>query len=159
MENLVLKNGRKALKSKCDKCDSNKMRMLRSNNDVSMGSGLVNDLINKLPFEAHLIDQADDGSIKRHSFTGPGTKLDKRLDKNNNTVKGSEPINALDRGAMQHDICYRDNKDTKTRLSKCDPPLQAVAQQILNDSNATKIQKANALITKKAMQVKRLLKQ
>ena len=66
----------------------------------------LNKFINKLPFELHL---------PGHNFTGPGTKLKKRLNNNNSPKKWSKPINRVDEIAMQHDICYSKFPDTKRR--------------------------------------------
>ena len=80
-------------------------------NHVIEGEGFLNDAINKLSFEVHL---------PGHKFTGPGTKLAKRLNPDDTPKEWSKPINRVDAAAMRHDICYRDNKDTKSRNSKCD---------------------------------------
>lgn len=58
---------------------------------LKQGSGVVNSLINKLPFEAH---------IPGYQYCGPGTKLEKRL------RRGDPGINALDRSCREHDIAY-----------------------------------------------------
>jgi len=71
---------------------------------------LLNTAINKLPFELHW---------PGHQFTGPGTKLHKRLDSKDKPKSHSKPINRVDGTSMLHDICYRDNKNKKGRTS-CD---------------------------------------
>lgn len=58
---------------------------------LKKGRGLVNTLINKLPFEAHLLG---------YSYLGPGTKLKERL------ARGDRGINPLDEAAKEHDIAY-----------------------------------------------------
>ena len=55
-----------------------------------------------------------------HNFTGPGTKLKKRLGANDQPHPWSKPINRVDRAAMKHDICYRDNKLPRVRRELCD---------------------------------------
>jgi hypothetical protein len=45
--------------------------------------------------------------VKDFSYLGPGTRLDIRLDENDRPKAGEEPINDLDRVAMNHDIAYR----------------------------------------------------
>ena len=118
------------------------------------GDGILNKAINSLPVELHMIDQDRKGKVRKAQFAGPGTKLKKRLDKNDQPHEWSTPINDLDAGAYEHDLCYRDNKSTKVRNTKCDPPFRAIAQSVLDDPDATLIQKANATIAKKAMEMK-----
>jgi len=55
-----------------------------------------------------------------HNFTGPGTKLNKRLNEDMTPKAWSKPINRVDKAAYHHDICYVRNKDTKTRNEICD---------------------------------------
>lgn len=64
------------------------------------GTGFVNTLINKLPFEAH---------IPTYKYCGPGTKLEKRL------VRGDKPKNLLGEACRNHDISYLKNKDLINR--------------------------------------------
>ncbi|KAJ9599305.1 hypothetical protein L9F63_010219 [Diploptera punctata] len=66
----------------------------------AFGSGFVNDIINKLPFELH---------IPSYQYCGPGTKLEKIL------ARGDQGINPLDAACKNHDIAYRDHKDLKDR--------------------------------------------
>ena len=41
-----------------------------------------------------------------HNFTGPGTKLNKRLNPDLTPKKWSKPINRVDKAAYHHDVCY-----------------------------------------------------
>ncbi|ESO87381.1 hypothetical protein LOTGIDRAFT_166529 [Lottia gigantea] len=59
----------------------------------------------KYPGEKHL---------PGHNYTGPGTRLDLRLDENDNPKPGEEPVNRVDAAALKHDILYR-NKDITFR--------------------------------------------
>ena len=61
------------------------------------GGSFINTLVNKLPFEMHL---------SRHNFTGPGTKLYKRLNPAGTPKEWSIPINRVDIAAYYHDF-YR----------------------------------------------------
>lgn len=61
---------------------------------------LLNRIINKIPFEAH---------IPGYSFCGPGTKLEKRLN------RGDLGKNALDRACKDHDIAYSQSTEVKDR--------------------------------------------
>ena len=74
----------------------------------------MNDTINSLPIEIHL---------PGHNFTGPGTKLNKRLNPDLTPKEWSKPINRVDKASYHHDICYVKNKSTKTRNEKCDAEL------------------------------------
>ncbi|ESO87074.1 hypothetical protein LOTGIDRAFT_154564 [Lottia gigantea] len=59
----------------------------------------------KYPGEKHL---------PGHNYTGPGTRLDLRLDQNDKPKPGEEPGNRVDAAALKHDILYR-NKDITSR--------------------------------------------
>jgi transposase InsO family protein len=50
-----------------------------------------------------------------HSFTGPGTRLDLRLDEHDQPNPGEYPKNRVDRAALKHDIFYRDHSDINER--------------------------------------------
>lgn len=64
------------------------------------GAGIINNLINKLPFELHL---------PGYNYCGPGTKLYKRL------ARGDKPINQLDEACKVHDIAYAQNPSLDER--------------------------------------------
>lgn len=67
---------------------------------IKRGGGLLNKLINKLPFEVH---------IPGYRYCGPGTKLEQRLARN------EEGVNPLDNYCKDHDIAYAQNKDLRSR--------------------------------------------
>jgi len=50
-----------------------------------------------------------------HSFTGPGTRLDQRLNPDLTPKEWSKPINRIDRAAYQHDLAYAKHRDTASR--------------------------------------------
>ena len=75
------------------------------------GVSFLNSLVNKLPFEMHL---------PGHNFTGPRTKLNKRLNTDGSPKESSMPINRVDNAAYHHDLCYSKHNDTKTRNEGCD---------------------------------------
>lgn len=64
------------------------------------GQGLINTLINKLPFEAH---------IPSYNYCGPGTKLKKRIE------RGDRGVNQLDEACREHDIAYAASQNLNTR--------------------------------------------
>ena len=80
----------------------------------TVGRGILNRVINALPFELHL---------PGHNFTGPGTNLKKRLNPDLTPKKWSTPINRIDLAAYNHDLCYMKHKDRKTRNEVCDKKM------------------------------------
>ena len=83
----------------------------------------MNDAINSLPFEMNLPE---------HNFTGPGMKLNKRLNPDLTPKAWSKPINRVDQAAYHHDICFVKNKDTKTRNEVCDKKMLTELDGIYN---------------------------
>ncbi|ESO85716.1 hypothetical protein LOTGIDRAFT_155209 [Lottia gigantea] len=79
----------------------------------------------KYPGEKHL---------PGHNYTGPGTRLDLRLDQNDKPKQGEEPVNRVDAAALKHDILYR-NKDIISRH-------EADKQMIIELENIPRIQRA-----------------
>ena len=101
------------------------------------GKGLINKLINKLPFELH---------IPPLLFCGPGTNLKEKIN-----VDG---INPLDQACKQHDIYYSQHPHTKDR-HKADLILQEQAAERAKAADATLGEKISATIVKNAMKLKR----
>jgi len=64
------------------------------------GGGLLNSVINALPFELH---------IPGYQFCGPGTRLSERL------ARGDQGINSLDAACREHDIAYSQSNDLTER--------------------------------------------
>jgi hypothetical protein len=115
------------------------------------GGGAVDTFISALPFETHLYGTDEKtGKLKRSSFTGPGTKLERRLGPGDVILPGSVPINAIDRGAYSHDICYRDSTDPSVRNS-CDDRLKAIANRVYDNPKETFANRSEAYIVKTAM--------
>lgn len=102
------------------------------------GSGVVNTLINKLPFELH---------IPGYNYCGAGTKLEKRL------KRGDPGINKLDEACKQHDIAYNREKDIPGRHI-ADRILADKAVERLRSSDASFGEKAAALGVATAMKAK-----
>ena len=59
------------------------------------GGCFLNTLVNKLPYEMH---------YPGYNFTGPGTKLYKRLNLDGTAKEWSKPINKVENAAYHHDI-------------------------------------------------------
>jgi coat protein VP1 len=116
-------------------------RRSRRNRKTKSGKGLVNSLIDHLPFELHL---------PGYQFAGPGTKLQKRL------ARGDPGINELDRAAKEHDIAYQNNRDLASR-HKADYRLEQAAWDRVKSRDASFKEKAAAWLVTNAMKVKRRL--
>ena len=86
---------------------------------------MFNIAVNKLPFELHL---------PGHNFTGPGTRLDKRLNPDRTPKDWSMPIKRVDEAAYHHDLCYAKNQDRKTRNKVCGREMLSKLHQITNPS-------------------------
>lgn len=114
VENTVTQNGRNMKRGRCAVCEKTK---------TQFGGGVVNSLINNLPFEMHL---------PGHNFTGPGTKLNKRLNSNGTPKAWSMPVNRVDDAAYHHDVCYATNKDADTRNRVCDKSMIYDLRGIMN---------------------------
>jgi len=112
------KNNRQMLQGICVVCGTEKSQFISAS-----GKGFINDKINSLPFEMHM---------SGHNFTGPGTKLNKRLNEDMTPKAWSKPINRVDKAAYHHDICCVKNKDTKTRDEVCDKNMLTELNGIYN---------------------------
>ena len=93
----------------------------------------LNTLVNKLPFVMHLPE---------HNFTGPGTKLYKRLNPDGTPKEWSIPINRVDNAAYHHDLCYSKHDDTKTRNEVCDKTMLGELNGIVNPTLWERIDKS-----------------
>lgn len=102
------------------------------------GRGLVNTLINKLPFEVHL---------PGYQYCGPGTKLSKRL------ARGDLGVNPLDRACKEHDIAYSKSKDTSVR-NQADTQLAEKAWQRVKSKDSKLGERINAWFVTNAMKAK-----
>ena len=111
-------NNRELLQGICVVCGTKKSKFISTS-----GKGFLNKAINSLPFETHL---------PGHNFTGPGTKLNKRLNADLTPKVWSKPINRVDQAAYHHDICCVKNKDTKTRNEVCDKNMLTELDSIYN---------------------------
>ena len=87
------KNGRLMRCGQCITCGKTKTQFVKKG---AVGGSFLNTLVNNLPFEMHL---------PGHNFTGPGTKLHKRLNLDITPKECSMPINRVDNAAYHHDLC------------------------------------------------------
>ena len=89
---------------------------------IAYGSGILNNILNKLPVELH---------IPGYRFCGPGTNLKKRL------ARGDSGINPLDSACKEHDIAYFQNREDVSKRNLADKILadKAWDRVIAKDSN------------------------
>lgn len=105
------------------------------------GSGIVNSIINKLPFELH---------IPGYQYCGPGTKLENRLSRND------PGINGLDQACKLHDIAYAKHKDLGER-HKADEKLENAAWNRVKAKDSKVGEKVAAWTVTNIMEMKRKL--
>ena len=108
IKQIKSKNNRLMLQGKCALCGTNK-----SSFSSCSGAGLADKIIDKMP-EMHL---------PFHNYTGPFTKIDKKLDSSDKPKQGYEPYNQVDKISMLHDICYRDTPKFKDKNKICDKEM------------------------------------
>ena len=118
---VTTSNNRTMKRGNCSVCGTTKTQFVKS----SKGGSILNKMINSLPVEMHLLG---------HNFTGPGTKLNKRLNADLTPKEWSKPINRIDKAAYHHDICYLKNMDTETRNRVCDKNMLEEMKNIYNPS-------------------------
>lgn len=97
--------------------------------------GLINKLINNLPFELHL---------PGYNYCGPGTKLQQRL------ARGDKGINQLDEFCKEHDIAYNKSSNLKER-HKADIILLKMAKKRATASDSNMGEKIAADLVNKTM--------
>lgn len=102
------------------------------------GRGLLNTLINNLPFPLHL---------PTYSYCGPGTKI------RENIAKNVHPKNKLDSYCKEHDIFYMNNPDTAAR-NKADMRLAEQAWSRVTAKDANLAEKAAAYAITNLMKAK-----
>ncbi|AJP61529.1 capsid-like protein [Adoxophyes honmai entomopoxvirus 'L' virophage 1] len=99
------------------------------------GTGFINNIITKLPLELH---------YPGHNFTGPGTNLVLRMEKND------KPVNKVDKNSLIHDIEYSEGFDKD--LS--DQYLIKRNEEILNNSESSVDEINQARIVNTIMKMK-----
>lgn len=112
--------------------------VIRKRKAQRAGSGLLNNLINNLPFELHL---------PGYNYCGPGTRLLKRLS------RGDKGVNQLDEACKRHDIAYAQNKELSER-HKADIALAEAARARLIDKQASFGERIASFAVDKIMRVK-----
>ena len=123
------KNNRHMKRGTCVICEINKTQFTKA----PEGGSLLNKVINNLPVEMHL---------PGHNFTGPGTRLKKRLNPDLTPKKWSKPVNRTDKAAYHHDVCYLKNDDTATRNAVCDKNMLKELEGIYNPTLRERLDKS-----------------
>ena len=77
-----------------------------------------------------------------HNFTGPGTKLYKRLNSDGTPKEWSIQKNRVDNAAYHHDLCYSKHDDTKTRNQGCEKTIFDELNEIVNQTLRKRIDKS-----------------
>ena len=106
---------------------------------IHKGCGIVNSLINSLPFELH---------IPKYQYCGPGTALSKRL------ARGDPGINPLDKACKEHDIAYAQNRERGEARTKADKILAGKAWERVKAKDSSFGEKAAALLVTGTMKLK-----
>jgi hypothetical protein len=97
----------------------------------AVGGDFVNFLNTLIPGEKHL---------PKHSFTGPGTRLDLRLNEDLSPKEWSQPINRVDAAALKHDVKYMD--DSKEARQQADIEMIEELQNMPNPTFREKVERA-----------------
>lgn len=113
----------------------------RTRKQKKKGRGLMDRLIDKLPVELH---------IPGYKYCGPGTKLAKRLARND------KPINKTDELCQKHDKLYAEFKDSATR-NQADKELASATLKRASAKDASVGEKLAALGIAGVMTAKRKL--
>jgi len=112
IQNVTSKNGRPMLRGVCVVCGGTKTQFVKA----ALGGDLTSSLYKvtkniklpwaKFPGEMHL---------PGHSFTGPGTRLDLRMNPDGSFKDWSKPVDRVDNAAYHHDLAYAEYSDTTHR--------------------------------------------
>ena len=108
----VSKNNRGILRGRCRKCGTKKTRFVgQRGGDVGNSLNAVTGRI-KLPWSKF----AGEMHLPGHNFTGPGTKLSRRLNPDGTPKSWSKPVDRVDSAAYRHDLAYAAHTDTTNRI-------------------------------------------
>ena len=149
---VISKNNRRMLKSKCSVCGCKKSSFAKSETGKGIGDKII-ETIGKIA-ELHLpadkgeyIENGSFNNLHKHSYCGPGTKYDKRVQ------EGYNGINELDSMCKLHDQFYNENTDTKSR-NVSDVALAHRANEIAGDPRNDSTQRRDAKFVAEIMKTK-----
>lgn len=149
IQNIVSKNGRLMLKGVCDVCGKNKTQFIKgsvSGGDLTSSlSSLTSNI--KLPWAKY----PGEMHLPGHSFTGPGTRLDLRLNQDGTPKSWSTPVDRVDNAAYHHDLAYAQYPDTDGR-NKADREMIRDLNNIPNPTVRERVERAivNPILKTKA---------
>ena len=114
VQNAVANNGRSMLRGVCVVCGKTKTQFVKG--ATTKGGDLVSSLNAatssiKLPWA----EFPGEMHLPGHHFTGPGTRLDKRLNPDGTPKDWSKPVDRVDSAAYIHDLAYDQHTDTASR--------------------------------------------
>lgn len=154
--NVMMEGNR--IKCNCQDCGSKKSCFAKRSEVSGNGFDLVKTLNKTFPGEKHM--RSIKNPLKAHSFTGPGTDLDKRLNPDNTWKDWSKPINLVDHGSYIHDLAYTEasklgdkNKELQMKLA-ADKVLLGKMNRILKNDQASWSEKAEAKLVASIMRKK-----
>ena len=139
---VVTKNNRDALTGNCATCGIKKFRFIIKKTSEKRGGDIAAKLTKlpglpwaKYPGEKHL---------PGYSYCGPGTRLDIRLDSNNQPNPGENPINSIDQACYIHDLAYRSNDLQQRHLADVNliHALSAIPDKSLRERIASAVIKS-----------------
>ena len=138
---FMLSNGALQEKGFCAVCGGKKAKFVsRSDANSKVGSNIT------LPWSKY----SGEAHLPGYNFCGPGTRLDLRLDENNNPRLDSMPVNKVDEQCLEHDKAYAETKD-KRRRQKADIDL---IHNLINLEDLTIGEKVGRTLVKNAMKGK-----
>jgi len=109
---VTTSHGRRMLQGKRLKCKSNKTKFIKTQKGGDFTTLLNARTVHiklpwtKFPGELHMPGQ---------QFTGPGTRLDRRLNSDKSPKSWSHPINHVDSASYRHDLEYAKHSDVAKR--------------------------------------------
>jgi Phospholipase A2-like domain/Domain of unknown function (DUF5679) len=129
------KNNRYIIIGHCDRCKRKKFQFISKS---KVGKGLLNSMLDKLPFEMH---------VPGYQYCGPGTQLEQRM------AHGDSGINKLDRACKIHDIHYSKFNSVKDR-HPADKQLAQIAKEVVYDPKSSLKDKTVAQLVRASMNAK-----
>ena len=127
VQNVMSNNGRHMLRGVCSVCGKIKTQFVKAA-AAAEGGDLVSSLNSltsniKLPWAKY----PGEMHLPGHSFTGPGTRLDLRLNPDGSPKPWSKPVDRVDNAAYHHDLGYAEYTDT--------PHRNELDRQMVNELN------------------------
>jgi len=102
VRNVITKNKRRMVRGRCRNCKRTQTRFITQKGGalvktLNTVTGHVKPTWSRFPGEMHL---------PGHNFTGPGTKLNKRLNQNGTPKPWSKLLDRVDSATYRHDLAY-----------------------------------------------------